>query len=267
MSHNNPRPGAMSLLDKYAQINANIDEARRRVASTRSELETTNQSIENLREERDAMEIETGTAVDELHRFEDELKRVENEYRLRVEEKKKVEGEYRLARRDGNDTRRQMDLDRLAFLERCREFRSACKRMRVAATLLVLDGGGGLNEGEGDVWRRLHDEDLDSDEDWDKNAIGRRGKKKKSDDEMERVIKDEKECRAAFIEAECALHAARNEQDGAVQRCNDRNQKLTQQRAQLERHRREVEELEREIGQVNDEIVKANQDAKSYENG
>jgi cell division protein FtsB len=132
--------------------------------------------------------------------------------------------------------------------------------MRVAATILVLEGG--FDEGEGDAWRRLK-EDVDSDEEGENHGKGR----KKADVELERVIRDEKECREAFIEAECALHAARSEHKEAVQRCDERNQKLSEQRAQLERHRREVEELEREIGQVKDEIVKANQDAKGYENG
>ena len=51
----------------------------------------------------------------------------------------------------------------------------------------------------------------------------------------------------------------------AVQRCNERNQKLSQQRAQLQGDRKEVEELERKIGQVKDEIVEANQLGKEYE--
>jgi septal ring factor EnvC (AmiA/AmiB activator) len=261
MSLSNPtRPGAMSLLDKYAQINQNIEEARRRVAAARSSLETTNQSIENLREDRASAEAETAVANEERSAFEEEMKRVKLELNEKRMEKQRVEGEYRLAKRECSDTKRQIDLERLAFLEQCREFRSSCKRMRVAATILVLEGGFD-EKGEGDVWRRLK-EDVDLDEEGE-NVKGR----KKVDVELERVIKDEKECREAFIEAECALHAARSEHKEAVQRCDGRNQKLAQQRAQLERHRKEVLELEREVGQVKDEIVKANQDAKGYENG
>jgi septal ring factor EnvC (AmiA/AmiB activator) len=267
------RPGAMSLLDKYAQINANIEEARRRVASTRSALESANQSIENLRDEREGMLHETAVAKSELARLEERLKGEKVQKKEKLNEKERAEREHRLVKKECNDTRRQMDRERLAFLERCREFRSSCKRMRVAATLLVLDGGGAFDmEGslsENDVWRRLQEEDLDSsDDECDGKAKPvRKGKKKKPDIEMEQVIKDEKESREAFIEAECALHAARSEHEEAVKRCNARNNKLMQQRAQLEKHRREVEELEREIGQVNDQIVKANQHAKNYENG
>ena len=203
------------------------------------------------------MEADISVANDEIVAFQEELKSVKSELNRKMEEKQRVEGEYRLATKELNDAKRQMDSERLAFLERCREFRSSCKRMRIAATILVLEGG--LDEAEGDVWRRLKEEDSDED--------GENGeRKKKSDVEMERVMKDEKECREAFIEAECALHAVRSEHDEAVKRCNARNQKLTQQRAQLERHRREVEELEREVSEVKDGIVKANQDAKNYEN-
>lgn len=259
MSLSNPtRPGAMSLLDKYAAINANIEEARRRVASTRSELESTQQRIENLQNDRRAMEGETTAANEELARLEEELKRSKIEHTEKLDEKQRIDAEYRLACDENSNAKRHIDSERLSFLERCREFRSSCKRMKVAATLLVLDGGGGGFDKEDDVWRRLQEDD---------DEESAPAKKRRGDDvEMERVAKDEKEQREAFIEAECALHAAKAEHEQAVERCDARNQKLTQQRAQLGRHRREVEELEREIGAVKDEIVKANQDAKSYEN-
>ena len=265
-----PRPGAMSLLDKYAQINQNIEEARKRVTATRSTLESTSQSIETLQSRRSIMESDTALAKDELSRFEREYKQVEASFRLKMDEKRRIEGEHRLAQRECNDAKRQIEMERMSFLERCREFRSSCKRMKVAAAILVLDGGGGgLDESaSGDnVWRKLR-EDYGSDEEGvGSNKHNSLSLKKKVDFELEKAITEEKENREAFIEAECALHTARSKLDEAVQRCNARNQKLTQQRAQLERHRREVEELEREIYQVKDETVKANQDAKGYEVG
>ena len=272
--HPTSRPGAMSLLDKYAQINQNIEEARKRVTATRSSLESTSLSIETLQSQRSTMESDTALAKDEQSRFEREYKQVEATFHRTMEDKRRVEGEHRLAQREFNDAKRQIESERMAFLERCREFRSSCKRMKVAATILVLDGGGGgLDEGASgeDVWRKLR-EDYDSDDEGsvggdDSNKHTSLGRKKKVDVELEKAITEEKENREAFIEAECALHTARSELDEAVHKCNARNQKLTQQRAQLERHRREVEELEREINQVKDETVKANQDAKGYEVG
>lgn len=220
---------------------------------------------------------ETQTTKGEFSRIEKELRGAKVQCDAKLEAKERVEREYRFAKHDFNETRRRIDDERLAFLERCREFRSSCKRMRVAATILVLDGGAAFDVkgdlSETDVWRRLQDDDVSSDEEDGIDAENtssttiRKGNKKKTDMELEQGLKDEKESREAFIEAECALHAARSEHEEAVKRCNARNQKLTQQRAQLERHRKEVEDLERDIGAVNDEIVKANQESKSYENG
>ncbi|KAL7485229.1 hypothetical protein ACHAW6_010819 [Cyclotella cf. meneghiniana] len=271
---NQVRPGAMSLLDKYAQINANIEEARRRVTAARSELESTNHAIENLRDKRQMILQDTQTTKGEFSRIEKELRGAKVQCDAKLEAKERVEREYRFAKHDFNETRRRIDDERLAFLERCREFRSSCKRMRVAATILVLDGGAAFDVkgdlSETDVWRRLQDDDVSSDEEDGIDAENtssttiRKGDKKKTDMELEQGLKDEKESREAFIEAECALHAARSEHEEAVKRCNARNQKLIQQRAQLERHRKEVEDLERDIGAVNDEIVKANQESKTW---
>jgi chromosome segregation ATPase len=267
----------MSLLDKYAQINANIEEARRRVTAARFELESTNHAIENLRDNRQGIIQESQTTKGEFSRLEEELRGVKVQRNAKLEAKERVEREYHFAKREFNETRRRIDDERLAFLERCREFRSSCKRMRVAATILVLDGGAAFDVkgdlSETDVWRRLQDDDVSSDEEDDTDAENassktiRNGNRKKTDNELEQAVKDEKESRESFIEAECALHAAKSEHEEAEKRCNARNQKLTQQRAQLERHRKEVEDLERDIGTVNDEIVKANQESKSYENG
>jgi len=166
-----------------------------------------------------------------------------------------------------------VDDERTSFLERCREFRASCKRMRVAASILVLDGGGNFDAGkdapsnEVDLWRRLHEEDLSDDEeeddgeganDGDAERVSKR-KRKKADPEVDLAEKDEKESRQALIEAECSLHAERTKNDDAVKRSDARAQRLTQQRAQLQRHRKEVEEIEREIQQLKENVVRENQ--------
>ena len=221
------------------------------------------------------MEDETTAAREETTSFEKELKQAKLDCEKQTKEIVRIKMEYQLAKREVNDVKRQIDEERLAFLDRCREFRSSCKRMKAAATILVLEDGGVCDEGDWfDVWRRLQEDDLDSSEEENEEhggsvnlkGFGKR-KKSKSDIVLERVVEEEKRLREGFIEAECALHAARSEHGDAVQRCEARNQKLTQQRAQLERHRREVDELNKEIEQVNNEIDKANQDVKSYENG
>lgn len=264
----------MSLLDKYASINASIEDTRRLTASTRSQLESTTLSIDNIREERASMLAETASATADLSRLELELKEALRDCDAKKGERARVEREHAVVKREINVVRRRMDGERLEFLERCREFRSECKRMRVQATILVLGGGGNFDvkgdSSEIDIWRRLQDEDLSlSDEEDEEDCEGivssHKRKKNKVDFELEQAIKDEKECRTALVGAECGLHAAKEDHSMAVQRCNERNQKLSQQRAQLQRHRKEVEELERKIGQVKDEIVEANQLGKEYE--
>ena len=89
--------------------------------------------------------------------------------------------------------RKRIDTERIEFLERCREFRESCKRRRVAASILVLDGGGNFDAAkdttdEVDLWRRLQDEEL-SDEEDDGNSANNAGtNKRKSDPEVEQAV-------------------------------------------------------------------------------
>ena len=288
------RPGAMSLLDKYASINASIEDARKRVAATRTQLESTNAAIEKLCEERNGMTEETESAKADASRIQFDLKEAIAERNAKLNAKTRVEREFQMAKREYHETRQRMDAERMDFLEQGREFRASCKRMRVAASILVLDGKfdhgeRGIeateNATEVDLWRRLqHEESTFSEDgiDYDDTVVvhnassvtgrqdgklAQKKKSKKTDPEMERAEKDEKKSRQALIEAECGLHAMKNEHDDAVMKRNDRNQKLTQQRAQLERHRKEVEEFERELHQTKADILEANQLGKAFEKG
>lgn len=278
-----PRPGAMSLLDKFASINASIDDARRRVAEFRSSLERANDRIQGLREERNGMAVEAERAAAEKSRLESDLREAREAHRAAVAERDRAERERQVAASEEKRARKRVDDERAAFLERCREFRASCKRMRVAASILVLDGGGSFDakadaSDEQDLWRRLQDEEFSDDdeeeEDGGRDSMGndegrsnKRRKPKRPDPEVELAEKEERGSRQALIEAECALHAERMKNDDAVRRNDARNQRLVQQRAQLLRHRKEVEELEREIQSVKDGVVKENQMAKSFEAG
>eukprot|EP00585_Thalassiosira_rotula_P010842 CAMPEP_0196138248 /NCGR_PEP_ID=MMETSP0910-20130528/5952_1 /TAXON_ID=49265 /ORGANISM="Thalassiosira rotula, Strain GSO102" /LENGTH=530 /DNA_ID=CAMNT_0041398827 /DNA_START=481 /DNA_END=2073 /DNA_ORIENTATION=+ len=270
------RPGAMSLLDKYASINTSIEDARRRVATAQSNLERTNEKIHNLREERNNMLVETESAKMEKVRIETNLKEEKSEHRSKVAEKECAEREHRAAKSEYDGMRRRIDDERVEFLERCREFRASCKRMRVAASILVLDGGGNFDakdaSDEADIWRRLQEEDfLDVEEEEEDASDGtdversNKRKPRKADPEVDMAENDEKASRQALIEAECALHAERMKNSGATKKSNARTQRLNQQRSQLQRHRKEVEELEREIQKVKDDVVQENQLANAFE--
>ena len=299
MSLRNPtisQPGAMSLLDKYASLNSSIEDARRRVAETRSQLESTNLMIENLREENHGMIEETQSAKADMSRIEFELREITKERNLKVDGKTHVEREHQMSKREYDNLRGRIENERMKFLERCREFRASCKRMRAAASILAMDRqfdsvGEIVSEKENtngiDLWRRLQeDEFLSSDDDnsyddmedgavQSKNArsefqkirITQEKRHENIDPEMEQAKRDEKQSRQTLIKAECDLHAVKNEQADAVKRSTSRSQKLTQQRAQLDKHRKEVDELERELCHVKHEIVEANQLGKAFEKG
>ncbi|KAL9189081.1 hypothetical protein ACHAXT_011571 [Thalassiosira profunda] len=260
------RPGAMSLLDKYAQINASIDDARRRVADARAALEQKQSHSARLRDEREGMLAETEAANAEKAKLETDLKAAKDTFKAKATEREGVERAHRLAKKQHAAMRARIDDERNAFLERGREFRASCKRTRVAASLLVLDGGCGPFDAkdnaadDSELWRRLQEEDF-SDDEGEEGATTR----KRPDPEMEQVEREEKEAREDLIEAECALDSIRKQNADAIKRSNDRSSKLTQQRAQLTRHRKEVEELEREIQGVKDDIVEQNQLANAFE--
>ena len=96
--------------------------------------------------------------------------------------------------------RKRIDTERIEFLERCREFRASTKRTRVAASILVLDGGGNFDAAKDttddvDLWRRLQDEELSDEEDDGNSANNGTNKRKlkKSDPEVEQAEDEEKE--------------------------------------------------------------------------
>lgn len=233
------RPGAMGLLDKYAQINSSIEDARRRVAEVRSNLERANDKIHNLREEKNGTLVEIETAKSETSQLESDLKEAKATHRSKLAEKDRVEREHRLAKSEYDGVRSMIDDERNSFLERCREFRASCKRMRVAASILALDGGGNFDAKDAsddvDLWRRLQEEDFSDDEEdyGDGGERTTKRKHKKADDEVDLAEKEERESRQAAIEAECDLQAERVKNADAIKRSNARTHRLTQQRAQL----------------------------------
>ena len=252
--------GAMSLMDKYASINSNIEDARRRVASTRANVDAMNLKIQHLRENRAEMIDQTNDANAEASKLKAELEKYAEEQRAKIAEKNRVERENNIAKCGYNDTKNLIDKERREFLERCREFRTSCRKNRAAASILVLDRGGNFEARDAideiDLWRKLQEEDLSDG-----------GEDKKNDSELDEAEKKEKESRQYYIEAECRLHTTRSEHESATTRCSARRVKLTQQRAQLERHRNELEELSVAISRSKDEVVEANELAKTFEKG
>ncbi len=76
--------GAMSLLDKYASINSSIEDARRRVASTRAIVDATNSKIQDLREHRADMFGQIKDANAEASKLKAELEKYTVEQREKI---------------------------------------------------------------------------------------------------------------------------------------------------------------------------------------
>ena len=258
------RPGAISLLDKYAAINSSIEDSRRRVTDVRSNLEQCNLRILTLVEERNGMEAENEQANNDKSKLLTELKEAETLHQAKMMERDRVQSDQRLVKSEYDKMRRFIDDERMEFLEHCREFRSSCKRLRAESSILVLGGGvgGELNENdtanEGGPWRKLQEEVFSDRSTSNEDA---------NDFELELAEKSDKESQNEFTEIEVALHAERRKLDDATKRSNARNQRLTQQRAQLQRHRKEVESLECEIHTMKNNIDEENQLAHTYEKG
>ena len=214
------KPRAVSLLDKYADLNSRIDDARKRVGELRNKLDQTNDRIDSLRDSCDAQVVETEHANAEKLRLETTLKEAKDARADKLAEEERTRRENRVAKSQLNGVRKRIDDERHSFLERCREFRQSCKRMRVAASILVLDGGGNFDAKDAsddvDLWRRLQDECFsDEDEESGESDNGKR-KHKKSDPEVEEAEREEKESREALIEAECALNSVSAKNDDAT---------------------------------------------------
>ena len=90
--------GAMSLLDKFAQINSSIEDARRKVGEVRARLEQTNENINNTREEKTLMLDQTEQAKTEKIRIEKDLKEAKIEHLAKLSENERVQREQRLAK-------------------------------------------------------------------------------------------------------------------------------------------------------------------------
>ncbi len=259
-------------MDKYASINASIEDARRQVTRRRANVDAINVKIQNLRENRDEMILQTNDANTDASKLKAELEKHTAEHREKGAEKTRVEREKKMAKCVYNDTKSLIEDERTAFLERCREFRASCRKIRSAASILVLDGGGETFDArdaadEIDLWRKLQEEDLSDDDADVSSANARKREHKKIDSELEQAEKEEKESRQNHIEAECGLDRTRSEHETATKMCSSRRLKLTQQRHALERHRKKVSELEREIAVAKDEVVEANQMANTFEKG
>ena len=270
---------SLSIIETFNHINSSIESARKRSSDLRREIDRVQTASQQAQELRERCVEEAEEARKEAAGIDTELAAASLKRRARAEELEKAQRENELAKREHEALRRRIDEERVAFLDRCREFRAECKRMRVAASLLVIDGGCQFEakdaSDEVDLWRRLQEEDFSSDEE--EGEVGgetaarpifatvSKKRKKRPDPEMEKAIQDEKDSRDSYIQAECQVHSVREKHAKLTKESEERRVQLDRQRAQLARHRREVEDLDREVKNAKDDVVQANQAASAYE--
>ena len=272
---------SLSIIESFNNINSSIESARQRSSDLRKEIDRVQTAAQRAQEQRERYVEEAEEARKEAAGIDTELEVANRERRSQIEEKDKAQRGNDQARKEHDALRRRIDEERVAFLDRCREFRAECKRMRVAASLLVLDGGCQFEakdaSDEADLWRRLQDEDFSSDDEEEGeggdetgtrpifSTTSKKRKKKRADPEMEKAIQDEKESRDALIQAECEIHSVREKHAKLTKESEERLVLLERQRAQLARHRKEVEDLEREVKNAKEDVAQANQAASAYE--
>ena len=281
-----PPTGAMALLEKYSTLNNHIETARQSITEESGALEALQTTLGDLRSDRQSLISDTAAAASERDgRLARHLRRALREYDDRAAMRDAAQRDLDGARREEAAARRGAEEGRLAFLERRREFRRACRQVRLVASAHRHEGrDGGDNAGEEYRFGSLQallllgegkggDDDDDENEYQDDgeneyqdggNAAGKengdgqqQGKKKRGrkqqqqqqqpDEELLQAKEAHAEARRRQRTLSSALDQVRSDHREAVRRSEDRARRLGLQRAQLERVRADVERMEREL--------------------
>jgi len=130
---------AMSLLQKFQDINDLINQARTDRASVLGEIQRTQQKIASTKQERCETEQQILTAEQETTLFQNKIEESYKEYSDVEEEYSKAFLAKEAAQQQKANLQQCIVEHRQAFLEESREFRANCKRMRLRASVLGLD--------------------------------------------------------------------------------------------------------------------------------
>jgi chromosome segregation ATPase len=130
---------SMSVLEKYASINRDIERARNQREGTERDTEAMNEQMRELVQQRSTLQTDTVQANQEVAVFHSRVEAAYAEY-TNVEQEH-TQAFLAKARAQQEQTCLQQCLaeNRQGFLEQSREFRSNCKRMRLRASALGLD--------------------------------------------------------------------------------------------------------------------------------
>ena len=130
---------AMSLFERFSNINRGIDEAREEMKQMRRKTEEIQESIEKTRQEKATMEADSTTAYEEANEFYQRVDDACAELSKLQSEKSRALMEKQKAQRELDVVKAFVDEHRSEFLNQSREFRASCKRVRLRASDLGLE--------------------------------------------------------------------------------------------------------------------------------
>lgn len=129
--------GAAAILEKYATLNNGIEECRRDSIHISAQLEDIRTEIADLLSKRDEMNDQMEQAKCEKNQLDIELKEAKLK-RLNLERSRNdALNEYGKAKRDLQLAQSLREEGRLQFMEECKKYREACKRIRLSALAAV----------------------------------------------------------------------------------------------------------------------------------
>lgn len=243
--------GAINLLEKYTALNRSIDDARHENAQIQSKKESILQQVEKLRGERVDAQAQTTQAREDTVTLN---KQVQEELVKCAE----LEDGHAQALLDKMETRRQLEFakqyvqeQRHEFLEKSRDFRTTCKRMRLSASAV------GEEEASSKAFLERHDVNVDwSDSDEHVNDV-----------ELEHALAEHARRKLERDKAQRALQAAQARENISLKKAADRLERKKQSLAQLERVRRDNADAENELKDLDQQTREARDMAHNYEQG
>ena len=247
--------GAMALLEKYSALNRGMDEARRENARNKSKVESMRQQIQRLRVERHEMEGKTEQAREETARLHKDVQEALAEYAQLEDEHAQALLEKMNAHRQCEFTKQFVEEERQGFLEASRDFRTACKRMRLAASAV------GEDMATSKSFLEIHQkEDIDFDSAFDGNVI-------QKDEELDQAMEEHERLKKARDKAERSLRAVQLKEKATSQKSSSRSERKAQLLAQLDRVRKDNSDLERQLKAIDQQTREAREMAHSFERG
>ena len=135
----NASASAMNIFEKYSSLNRGIEDTRNAMKATKDKMEEIHQAIRTSRQERASMQRDIGVAHQEANDFHQQVDQGnETIFQLQADQSRAM-AEQRRAQRELEGVKAFVEEQRRQFLDRSREFRASCKRVRLRASSMGLE--------------------------------------------------------------------------------------------------------------------------------